>query len=132
MVEAGVAIEITAPVWMDCNRNVVEEEFSYSFQVTHQVTIPEDYFSLDELGRNTSQKGDGYNGGQLFVCSKGKVPKLTINVQSKYYTFVGITAFTREIGMCVIIFAGLKPNALYKTGFDPFADMIGDWNNKAF
>ena len=39
---------------------------------------------------------------------------------------MGITAFNGEIFMCVIIFFGLKPNALHETGFDPTAEIIGD------
>ena len=132
MVEAGVSVEFSASVWMDSYDNVVEEEFSYGCQVTHDVTRPTIFFALDKLGGNTSQKGDGQNDGQLFVCAKGNVPKITINVRSKYYTVMGITAFAWEIVMCVIIFFGLKLNALYKTGFDPFAAMIGDWEAEAF
>ena len=132
MVEAGVAVEFPAPVWMDHYGNVVEEGFIYGCQVTHDVTRPEDCFGLDKLGGNTSQKGDGQNGGRLCLCTKGKVPQTAVNIRSKHYTVMGITAFTGEIIMCVIIFAGLKPNALYETGFDPFAAMIGDWEAEAF
>lgn len=121
MVDAGIAVEFPVPVWMDRYGNIVEEDFAYGCQVTHDVKRPANCFALDELGGNTSQKGDGQNGGQLFVCGKGEVPQITINVRSKHYTVMGITAFTGEIVMCVIIFAGLKPNALYETGFDPFA-----------
>ena len=125
MVKDGVAMQLPSSVWTDHRQNIVEEEFSYGCQVTHDVTRPEHFFALDELGGNTSQKGDGQNGGQLCVYAKGKVPKITINIRYKHYTIMGITAFTGEIVMCVIIFAGLKPNALYETGFDPFAAVIG-------
>ena len=35
-------------------------------------------------------------------------------------------AFNGMILMCIIIFAGLRPNALYETGFDPDAEMFGN------
>ena len=132
MVDAGIAVEFPVPVWMDRYGNIVEEDFAYGCKVTHDVKRPANCFALDELGGNTSQKGDGQNAGQLFVCGKGEVPQITINVRSKHYTVMGITAFTGEIVMCVIIFAGLKPNALYETGFDPFAARTGDWEDKDF
>lgn len=132
MVDAGIAVEFPVPVWMDRYGNIVEEDFAYGCQVTHDVKRPANCFALNELGGNTSQKGDGQNAGQLFVCGKGEVPQITINVRSKHYTVMGITAFTGEIVMCVIIFAGLKPNALYETGFDPFAARTGDLEDKDF
>ena len=132
IVEAGVAVEFPAPVWMDHYGNVVEEEFSHGCQVTHDVTRPENCFGLDELRGNTIQKGDGQNCGQLFVCTKEEVPQITINIRSKHYTVMGITAFTGEIAMCVIMLAGLKPNTLYETGFDPFAVVVGDWEAEDF
>lgn len=34
--------------------------------------------------------------------------------------------------MCIIIFAELKKNALYETGFDGTAEMIGYWLDEDF
>ena len=126
MLNANVAVELSPPVWMDREGNVVEAELSYGCQVTIEIKHPECCLGLDELGGNTSQKGDGHIGGQLLICGKGETPQKSISIRSKHYTIMGITAFNGMVVMCVIIFAGLRPNALYETGFDPDADMIGN------
>lgn len=125
MVIAKVAVEFPTPVWMDREGNIVDEKSSFGCKVTHDITKPHCCFALDELGGNTSQKGDGHVGGQLLVCGKGDTPQISISTKSKHYTVMGITAFNGEIVMCVIIFAGLKPNALYETGFDGSASLMG-------
>ena len=132
MIEAGVAKIFPTPVWMDRDGNIVEEENSYGCMVTHDIVRPECCFALDEVGGNTSQKGDGQVGGEKLVCGKNEAPQKSINVKSKHYTVMGITAFTGEVVMCVIIFAGLKPKVLYETGYDPHAEMFGDWLDEDF
>lgn len=62
----------------------------------------------------------------MLVCGKGEIPQKIMSIKTKHYTLMGITAFNGEVVMCVIIFSGLKPNALYETGFDDSAEMIGD------
>ena len=132
MIEAGVSEEFPEPVWMDRAGNIVKEKRSYGCMVTHNVTRPECCLALDEVSGNTSQKGDGHIGGELLVCGKDETPQQAISIKSKHYTLMGITAFNGEIVMCVIIFSGIKPNALYETGFDPHAEMIGDWLDDDF
>ena len=43
----------------------MEEDLIYGCHVTHKINHLECCFTLDELGRNISQKGDGHVGGQL-------------------------------------------------------------------
>ena len=50
MVDAGIAVEFPVPVWMDHYGNIVEEDFAYGCQVTHDVKRPANCFALDELG----------------------------------------------------------------------------------
>ena len=40
--------------------------------------------------------------------------------------------FTGEIVMWIIIFAWLKPNAFYETGFDPTAEVFVYWLDDNF
>ena len=127
MAISKVSVEFPTPVWMDREGNIVDEKSSFGCKVTHDITKPHCCFALDKLSGNTSQKGDGHVGGKMLVCGKGETPQTIMSVKSKHYTLMGITAFNGEVVMCVIIFSGLKPNALHETGFDGSAKMIGDW-----
>ena len=61
---AGVAEELDTPKWMDMNGKEVDEELAYGCKVTHAVTYPEWIIFMDEVGSDTSQKGDGHIGGE--------------------------------------------------------------------
>ena len=73
---------------------------------------------FDETGGNTSQKGDGHMGGQLLMCEKGKTPQTKISTRDKHYAVMGLTSLTGHPVMCIVIFSGKKPNALWETGLD--------------
>ena len=76
MVDAGVAIKLDAPVWMNKEGEIVKnEEDAFGCKVSHQITRPEMCIVGDEVGGNISMKGDGHAGGQLFVCEKGTIPQ---------------------------------------------------------
>ena len=125
-VDAKVAVERDSPAWMDRTGNVVEESEAFGCKVTHDIIHPEYVLVMDEVGGNTSQKGDGHVGGELMVCEAGKTPQRKINTRSKHYTLLPITALNGEPVMCVIIFTGKKENALCETGLDLSAEFIGD------
>ena len=69
---------------------------------------------FDELGGNTSQKHDGNVEGQLILCERGNTPQRKISTRGKHYTMMGVTSLTGEPVMCIIIFAGRRPNALLR------------------
>ena len=73
-------------------------------------------------GGTTSQKGDEHIGGELLVCPKGTTPQKTINTKSKTWTLLGLTALSGDCAMCVLIFSGKRPQALWETGMDIFAE----------
>ena len=125
MEEADVAIRLEESVWMDRDGNVVDEKTSFGCKVTHRITRPEMVICFDELGGNTSQKGDGHVGGQLLLCETGKTPQVKISTRDKHYTIMGLATLTGEPVMCVVIFAGTKPNPLCKTGLDLSAETFG-------
>ena len=126
MVEAGVAFEREVPAWMNAAGDIVEEDEAAGCEVTHDLTRPEYCFVMDEVGGNTSQKGDGHKGGELFVCPKGMVPKQKANTKDKNFTLLGVTALNGDPVMCVVIFAGQRENRLWETGIDIFTEMEGD------
>ena len=80
---------------------------------------------MDEVGSDTSQKGDGAVGEEMFVCATGTTPKEICSTKSKHWTLLGLTAFDGSPVMCIVIFAGCKRVPLYETGMDQFADVDG-------
>jgi hypothetical protein len=75
MEEAGVAVKLEAPVWRDKAGHDCTEEDAFGCNVTHDLTHHEMCVVMDEVGGNTSQKGDGHIGGELLVCEKGATPQ---------------------------------------------------------
>jgi len=80
---------------------------------------------MDEIGSDTSQKGDGAVGGERFVCAAGTTPKEKCSTKFKHWTLLRLTAFDGSPVMCIVIFAGVKRVTLYETGMDQFADIEG-------
>lgn len=114
-VDAGVAIQISTPVWMDKDSNIVTEQ-AFGCKVTHDITNPGHIIVLNEVG---SQKSDVYIGGELMLCETGKAPQRKINTKSKHYTCLGLTTLSGESVMRCIILAGIKINSLCETGQFP-------------
>ena len=67
LIEAGVAMRLDEPVWMDEWGEMCEEKNAYGCKTDLKITNPEMCIVADEVGANTSQKGDGRVGGQK-VC----------------------------------------------------------------
>lgn len=125
MEEVGIAIHLEESVWMDCEGNVVDEKTFFGCKVTHRITRPEMVICFDELGGNTSQKGDGHVGGQLPLCETGKTPQIKISTRDTHYTTMGLTVLTGDPVMCVVIFTGKKTNTLCETGLELSAETFG-------
>ena len=49
--------------------------------VSHDFTDPDYVVCMNEVGGNTSQKGDGHLGGELLMCENGKSPHYRINTK---------------------------------------------------
>ena len=58
MIDCGIAVKLTLPVWMNSIDTIVEEEEDFGCRVTHNIICPEYAIMLDEVGGNTNQKGD--------------------------------------------------------------------------
>ena len=59
LVDTKVAVERVPAAWMDRDRFECEEKDAFGCMVTHDITDPDYVLTLDEVGGNTSQKGDG-------------------------------------------------------------------------
>ena len=68
MEDAGIAKFFNDPVWMDKYGKLCSEDESFGSKVTHDLKYPEMAFVMDEVGGNTSQKGDGHIRVKLLVC----------------------------------------------------------------
>ena len=75
---------------MDKERNIVAKEDAFGCKVTHNITHHDHVIVLDEVGGNTSQKGDGHISGELMVRETRKAPHRKINTKRKYYTCLGL------------------------------------------
>ena len=84
--------------------------------MTHQINRPEYVILFDELGGNTSQKGDGNVRVHLMLCERGKTMQRKISTRNKHYRMRGLTSLTGKPVMCVVMFSGKRPNALCETG----------------
>ena len=111
---------------------MVKEEQAFGFQVTHDITNPDYCLVVDEVVGNINQKGDGNVGGQLQLYKVGTTPQQNISTKDKHYTVLGLTALSGEPVMCIVIFTGIRKNALWVTGLDLEAEVEGSASNDDF
>jgi hypothetical protein len=126
MVDAGVAIRLDEPVWMDKEGNRVEEKNSVGFKVRSKLTRPDMCVVMDEVGCNLSMMKDGHAGGQKFVVGKGNEAKLKGTKKEKHFTCLGLTLLSGEPLMCVVLIDGQKEDLLVRTGIDPQCSSINN------
>ncbi len=56
MVEAGIAIKLDNPVWLDKTGEIVQsEELAHGLKTSYQLVHPSKLLFVDEVGNNTSQ-----------------------------------------------------------------------------
>jgi len=125
MIYAKVAQLLPEPVWMNKEGDAVTEDDAFGCKVSHKISHPDMILCMDEVGSDTSQKGDGAVGGEKFVCAVGTTPKEKCSTKSKHWTLLGLTAFDGQPVMCIVIFAGNKRQPLYETGMDQFVEIDG-------
>ena len=118
LVHAKLAVKLETPTWMNRNGEVCTEEEAYGCKVHHMITRPELCFCGDEVGGNISMQGDGHNRGELLLTEKGKVPQRKASTQSCKFTMIGLTSFSGEPVMCVLIIEGKLPNGSIESGVD--------------
>jgi hypothetical protein len=131
LVDAGLAVELQNPVYMDHVGNHVKEGTDRKkrikgLKVKVDLKRPDLCVVLDEVGSNLSMIKDGHVGGKKYVCEKGDEPKTPSCKKDKHFTCLGLTALTGEPVMCVVIIDSLKENLLVHTGIDTSCMDIDD------
>ena len=128
-----IAIPFDQPQWMDREGNILEqEELAFGCKVTHNILRPDMILVMDEVGSDTSQKGDGSIGGEKLVCEKGTTPKENCSTKSKHWTLIGLTALDGTPVMCIVIFKGVEESTIHATGMDLFVEVEGNESEQDF
>jgi hypothetical protein len=129
---AGLACEHPEPVWRDKNGEAVEsEEQAFGCKSQFELIHPDHLIFVDEVGSNTSQTKDGNVGGQTFLCTADGRPQSRAATKDAHFTVLGFTAANGEPLLCAIIFAAKTLKKEWVSGFDPFAEWIGNEDNIA-
>jgi hypothetical protein len=119
LVASGLARKLHSPTWMNKEGQVVEDcSEAYGRRCTIEITHPDMCIAMDEVGSNTSQKGDGHVGGKKFICGKDYIPRLKASKKEKHFTLLGLTTFTGSPLMCVVIIQGKNRIPEVETGID--------------
>ena len=77
-------------------------------------------------------KGYGHSGCELLITEKGKVPQRKASTQNRKFTMVGLTSFTGEPVMCVVIIEGKFLNGAIEAGVDIQVQPDGDSSDEDF
>ncbi len=110
MIDAGVVKKLRIVlVWMDQNGNVCDKDEAYGCKVFYKLVRPDMCLCGDEVGGNLSMKGDGHIGGKKLLTGNGKVPQVQASTRNRRFTMIGLTAFTEEPIMCILILEGKNP-----------------------
>ena len=123
---AGLACKHPEPLWRDENGEVVEEHKAYGLASHYELIHPDWLLFVDECGSNTSQTKDGQVSGQRFLCSVDRRPQQHAATKDAHFTVLGFTAASGEAVMCAVIFAAKSFRHEWRTGFDPFAEWVGE------
>ena len=126
MIDCGVAVRLDEPVWMDRQGNICEEDEAFGCKVFHQLSRPDMCICGDEVGGNLSMKGDGHIAGKTLLTGVGNVPKLQTSTRNRRFTMIGLTAFTGEPVMCILILEGKHPKGNIEAGIDITVTPDGD------
>jgi len=75
LVESGLAVKHSEPVWRNKEGEVVEKEQAVGLQSEYELIHPEWLVFVDEVGSNTSQTKDGHVGGETYLCAADGRPQ---------------------------------------------------------
>jgi hypothetical protein len=133
MLECQIAKKLPQPTWMDKEGNIVQSEAeAFGLPCTIQITDPDLCIVGDEVGANTSQKGDGHVGGKKVVGERGCVSQQKVSKKEKKFTVIGLTALTGEPVMCIVIIQGKERKIEIELGIDYSAHWEGSPDDADF
>jgi len=126
MTEAGVAVELEEPIWVDKDGNEVNQQSqAVGRKITHRIIHPDYTLHADEVGGDTSQKGDGHVGGVKFLTAPDTIPTTGTADNDNHFTTMCFTAGNGKPVMCVVIMTGVQQKTEHEIGIDILADMVG-------
>ena len=116
MISSGVAARRDVPVWVNEKGEIVDEKDSTGYKSSAILTYPEYCFAFDETGNNTSMEKDGNIGNTKVMGPTYAKTRACSSLKDKHFTVLGVTAFTGEPVLCVVIIEGETRNLLVETG----------------
>jgi hypothetical protein len=118
LVQAGLAVKLDPPIWMDEKGSHVEEEKSVGMKVKTKLLRPEMCIVMDEVGCNINMTKDGHVNGTKFVVARKDEAKQKASKKERHFTCLGLTNLTGVPIMCVVIVDGRNDDLLVRTGVD--------------
>eukprot|EP00978_Attheya_sp_CCMP212_P026409 scaffold86813_cov51-Attheya_sp.AAC.1 len=125
MAEAGVAMELDEPVWVDKDGNGVKQGQAMGRKNTHRLIHPDYTLHVDEVGGDTSQKGDDHDGGVKFLTAPDTIPTTGTADNANHFTTMCFAAGDGKPVMCVVIMTGVQQKTVHEIGIDMLADCEG-------
>ena len=96
MVEAGVASML----------DDFSDEYPGTLRTKFHLKHPDMCLVVDEVGCNSSQRGDGHICGQKYQCESGTIPQINASHSNeRHFTTLCFTSLSGEVVMCLIIMA---------------------------
>ena len=104
LVGANVAVQLESPVWKTGEDEIVgnnEIERAFGCKCKIQITHPEMVILADEVGCNTSQRGDDLSIlGVRHLCVQKEKHLKKSSKKDNYFTLLGFTLLTGDPLMC--------------------------------
>jgi hypothetical protein len=126
LVNAGLAVSLENPTWMDAKGNEVEEKKAVGMKVSTKLTRPEMCIVMDEVGCNINMTKDGHVNGTKFVVDKNDEAKQKASKKEKHFTCLGLTLLSGAALMCVVIIDGKSDDLLTRTGVEVESSLYDD------
>ncbi len=126
LVNAGLAVSLENPTWMDTKGNVVEEKKAVGMKVSTKLLHPEMCIVMDEVGCNINMTKDGHVNGTKFVVDKNDEAKQNASKKDKHFTCLGLTLLSGEALMCVVIIDGKTDDLLTPSGVEVESSLYDD------
>ena len=96
--------------------NICNEDEAYGCKIFYELVRPDMCLCSDKVGANLSMKGDGHIGGKKLLTGNGKVPQVQASTRNRRFKMIGLTAFTGEQIMCILILEGKNPEGHIEAG----------------
>ena len=81
---------------------------------------------IDEVGSDTSQKGDSHIAGAKYVCARGWVPQNQFSPNDKHFTLLGFTTLSVKPVLSLVVISGIQEKYEIESGIDIDAVPLGD------